>query len=278
MKHTSGAQHRCLAHRNGCWGVEEKRNAEGDTTLLAATRRGDSVEEVQRLLDLGADVEARSRDGEQARTRDARAGDTALHLAALHGDASVVGALLRAGADKEAPEVFGDTALILAARRGHRGVVQGALHVAASRAHLETVLTLLAAGCQVDARDRHGMTPLHSSAMLGHSRIAEALLHAGADKDAADALQRRPLHLAVLRRHLECARVLLDAGADVETRCSPKGDSPLHLAARTGAVSMVAVLLEAGADKAALNTAGETALDMASSRGDDSFARALGGC
>lgn len=44
MKHTSGAQHRCLAHRNGCWGVEEKRNAEGDTTLLAATRRGDSVE------------------------------------------------------------------------------------------------------------------------------------------------------------------------------------------------------------------------------------------
>ena len=68
-----------------------------DTQLLEAAKRG-TTEEVRRLLDAGADVNARGDDGV-----------TALHEAAYYGPADVVQLLIDHGADVNARVVKGLT-------------------------------------------------------------------------------------------------------------------------------------------------------------------------
>jgi hypothetical protein len=65
------------------------------------------------LLSAGADVNAKTLDG-----------DTALMLAARTGHAGIVQALLFTGADVEAKNRYGETAVMLAAEEGHLDIVR----------------------------------------------------------------------------------------------------------------------------------------------------------
>jgi ankyrin repeat protein len=91
---------------------EANENVAGRTPLMLAAFRGD-LAAVGRLLELGADVNARDRDG-----------DTALMFAAFKGHEPVVALLLRRGADVHARARNGWTARRAAQSGLHHGLAE----------------------------------------------------------------------------------------------------------------------------------------------------------
>jgi hypothetical protein len=86
------------------------------------------------------------------------------------------------------------------------------IHVSAGTGNIEAVKQYLAAGTDVNAKDKNGQTPLHRSAMglsaIGPAQgsrrtkrkeVAELLLAKGADVNARDALGRTPLDYYIYR-------------------------------------------------------------------------------
>ena len=223
--------------------------------LLAAAASGDTPE-VARLLELGADVNARG-DIDQ----------TALHEASYEGRTEVVNILLDHGADVDALDESGITPLRVAAERGHIEVVtilldSGAyvnamagdgfepLHIAAAHGHVETARALLDRGADLKAANASSSraTALHLAAQQGHTEVAGLLLDRGADVDAKALRNRTPLMAAAKEGHTGVARLLLERGADVNAREDVHDFSPLHFAAYYGHTEMARLLLEHEAD------------------------------
>ncbi|MDI3284738.1 ankyrin repeat domain-containing protein [Polyangium sp. 15x6] len=97
-------------------------------------------------------------------------GDSLLMLAAYHGNAGTVMALLLLGAD---PEL-----------RNPRG--WSPLDGAAFKGDLEVIQTLLDCGAQPDAAGPDGRTPLMWAAAFNRSTVVEALIERGADPTRRD--------------------------------------------------------------------------------------------
>jgi len=66
---------------------------------------------------------------------------------------------------------------------------QAALHLAVSRPHHLEIL--LESGADVNARDRHGITPLMYASAMGNSHVAIRLLESGADPFLVDNIEQR---------------------------------------------------------------------------------------
>ena len=58
------------------------------------------------------------------------------------------------------------------------------IHAAARDENIEAVKQHLAAGTDVNVKDKYGDTPLHKAALNGHKEIAELLIDKGADVNA----------------------------------------------------------------------------------------------
>ena len=120
-----------------------RRPAGENAALHEAVRRGDRVE-VERLLDEGADIEAKPFDMYSA---------PPLHFAVLAGELDLVRLLLDRGASVDSKEL----------RHGST-----ALHVAASRGQADVAQHLIERGAEVNARNKErGHTPLHEAARGG---------------------------------------------------------------------------------------------------------------
>lgn len=105
-------------------------------------------------------------------------GRTALHLAAISCDASLVSALLSAGWSPDARDFKGASPL----------------HFASS----PSVATLLVeARASLSLRTEDGSSPLHRAASSGNLSIVRLLLSSGADPLALDVRRRSPLHRSV---------------------------------------------------------------------------------
>ncbi|EPQ10818.1 Ankyrin-1 [Myotis brandtii] len=111
------------------------------------------VEDMETLLDHGADPSLRDRHGRSA-----------LHRAAAGGHLPAVQLLAARGAEVDARDSLGLTPLHHAARSGH----------------VEVASHLLDRGAQVDAAGWLHSTPLHLAVERGHSPAAELLLSRGA--------------------------------------------------------------------------------------------------
>ena len=108
-------------------------------------------------------------------------GDTALSLAALHGQRKVVQLLLRDGADVDAANRKGETAL----------------HAAAKNGHAQVVCALLTGGADVDKVDQLGYTALHHCCITnGGEDVADALLEVRATVDVKAKDDNTALHFA----------------------------------------------------------------------------------
>ena len=259
------------------------RNERGETPLHRAVS-ADRPAIAARLLELGADADARSDSGVVAdpvscehwdtpiffaianarqvadciasgsdiharakRHRNVTAGSTPLHMAyAFTRDTAVVSVLLRAGADVHARDDEN----------------YQPLHVAARHRSPAMVRTLLQAGAEVDARAEGyryhtgwDWTPLHLAATHNADpEVVGALLAAGADPHVRGYYGETPLHEAAANENPAVAALLLEAGADVHAR-GLAGRTPLHEAAdRNGNPAVLAVLLDAGAELEARGT------------------------
>ena len=120
----------------------------------------------------------------------------------------------------------------------------------------------LKAGCDVNAADNWGDTPLHTliGSMMNDAARADlmrALIEAGANVNAAGRRGKTPLQLAVGGNCKESAQVLLQAGANVNTQ-DKDGDTPLREAVDVRNTDMVKLLLEHGADAGIKNRYGES--------------------
>ena len=158
--------------------------------------RGDR-EAVRALLKQAADVNAAQGDGM-----------TALHWAAMNGDAELAQMLIFAGANVRATTRLGAyTPLFLASQQGHAGVIQA----------------LVKAGADVKAGTPNGTTPLMVAAASGDVEAVQRALDAGADVNAKDGV-REP-DAADVRRRVQPRRG--DRAARVEGR-RPQGDHQGH--------------------------------------------------
>ena len=157
--------------------------------ITIASFNGD-LDDVTRLLDEGADLEARDYEGQ-----------TALLAAASAGHVDVVRLLMEAGAE---PGFTMENANYWSA-----------MAAAAFEGHIPVLEFLLESGIDVDSPsgDR-GQTALFSTIYPGRTQAAAWLLTRGADPNHADKYGERPLRPAVQYRRMEILRLLLEAGAD----------------------------------------------------------------
>jgi ankyrin repeat protein len=186
-------------------------------------------------------------------------------------------ALLDAGASPNKDSAF-DRPLIFAAEKGL----------------LEGARLLIAAGADIEQRDKSEMTPLIVAARCGNAEMVKLLLQAGASPLSVDVLDRTAYDSAVEEDHKEVARILapvssgkvqrpkppveqlLDAiknnnaaafdkcladGVDVNKR-DRWGWNPLDRAVDAGSIKFVRKLITAGANVNA-HKEGCTALDLA---------------
>ena len=148
---------------------------------------------------------------------------------------------------------------------------------------MDVLKLLLSKGASAGAADeREGRTPLHFAAFGNETATAEVLIRHGAEVDAVDHHGFTPLHVAASQGSAGVAALLLKHKADPNARTSAPvgasmylmaaryaaaGNSPLHLAALSGQTNVMGLLLKAGALVNATNSAGRTALDLASQPG-----------
>jgi len=186
-------------------------------------------------------------------------GQTALHIAALHGNVETVQVLIELGANANAANSRGTTPLHFAA--------------GAKKRQAETVRALLDGGADPKIADGFGRRPYEGcedeelrhmlggpdpkffkAASEGQEEQVKALLAAGGAEltSMVDAEGRAALQLAAAGGHCAVMRALLAGGAEPGMQ-DTSGNSALHAAAEGGSSEAVKLLLEAGATPKAQN-------------------------
>jgi ankyrin repeat protein len=173
-----------------------------------------------------------------------RRGGTALHNAALQGNAEIVKLLLASNADVNAPDAtLSHTPLYKAVARGKEEVVN----------------LLLDHGADVNVKAYAGQTSFFLACEIGYKDVASLLLAHGADVNAKDDKSRTPLHEAT---HNICKRS--HAELDILEKANKKYDifpsyKDLDISGKSYN-DLVAWLLTCGADVRAKDNNGKTPL------------------
>jgi ankyrin repeat protein len=199
-------------------------------------------------------------------------GTTALHWASYRDDLESADLLIRAGANVNAANDLGATPLWTASQNGSEAMVK----------------RLLAAGADPNAALLVGETPLMVAARSGSAAVVERLLAKGANPDAHGSRGQTALMWAVAQQHPEVVKVLLARGVDIRARSkresmvqavTPHGYLPynrdipfgsqtaLLFAARVGDLPSAKLLVAAGADVNDADAWGVSAVTLAAHSG-----------
>ena len=158
--------------------------------LFAAARFGCEAE-ARALIDRGAAIDARDRQGK-----------TALGLAAEANRLAVMKLLLERGADVNVRAVDGSTPLFEAAEQD-RGAAIG---------------LLLESGADPNLSGRNGVRPLAAASYHGSADSVAALLKYGADPNALDDAGKSAMIYAAGHAYAPIVALLIEAGVDVNRR------------------------------------------------------------
>eukprot|EP01098_Paradermamoeba_levis_P009135 TRINITY_DN3790_c0_g1_i1.p1 TRINITY_DN3790_c0_g1~~TRINITY_DN3790_c0_g1_i1.p1 ORF type:complete len:178 (+),score=51.05 TRINITY_DN3790_c0_g1_i1:251-784(+) len=163
------------------------------------------------------------------------------------------------------------------------------LHLAVTQGSLNLVQFLLQKNSNpefLSVPDSTGMTVLMQSAFFGEPNVFCVLLSYDKNGEAKKQRQGKDnnslLHLLVLRpsqqdsslQHLSALHSVLDAGVDVN-QMNAMGETALHLASQRGNEEIVKALLDKNANLFAQDLSGETALHYACRAGKFSVAEIL---
>jgi ankyrin repeat protein len=181
--------------------------------LVMAARTG-QVPRVLALLEQGASVNSRDRNG-----------DSPLNMAAAKGNADMVAALLKAGADVNLANVAGVTPLMGAGLAANEAMFRSLLAAGAKTEPLDRVKknaatyaaasgctgciqALVAAGVPVTAKLENDLTLLMWAAAYGHEATVRLLLDNGAQRTDRDARGKTAADMAREGTHLAVAKLL----------------------------------------------------------------------
>ena len=153
------------------------------------------------------------------------------------------------------------------------------LHIAVEHAAVEMVKTLLAAGADMEAKDKQGRTPLIHAIFASRHDSFDTLLRSGARIDHADAMEMSALHWAARLGKVAMIATLLERGAS-RLDHDNAGHEPIHQAASGGHILAVEALLTEGSEldrptKTGENKSGESLLHIASLHNHLDLARYL---
>ena len=185
--------------------------------------------------------------------------DVRLADAAKHKDTAAIRRLLGERIDPNSPQLDGSTAL----------------HWAADADDVEGARLLIAAGANVKAANRYGVTPLSLACTNGNGAMVKMLLEAGADPNTSLPGGETALMTAARTGSLPAVKALLAGGAAVDAKEGRRKQTPLMWAAAEGHTAVVEALIAAGADFKARLTSGFTPLLFAVREGQADVVRAL---
>ena len=114
--------------------------------------------------------------------------------------------------------------------------------------------------------DTTGLRPLHMAVEHDRGGMVETLLAAGADMEAKNKQGRTPLIHAIISSRRDSFDTLLQSGARID-QTDAMGMSALHWAAGLGQVATITTLLEKGASRLDHDIAGHEPIHQAAARG-----------
>jgi uncharacterized protein len=247
------AADRCADTAQAVKALHEDDRYQATTLLFAAARLGCEAQ-ARTLLDRGAAIDAKDREGK-----------TALAKAAEADKLPLIRLLLERGANVNARAVDGSTPLFYAAEQD-RGAV---------------VALLLERGADPNLPGRKGVRPLAAAAFNGSTESVEALLKFGADPNTLDDDGWAAIIYAAGHGYAPVVALLLQAGVDVNRRYV-HGLTALMWAAGYDASagvddvdSTIKTLIEHGAAPDLKDDRGKTAADIARGLGHERAAKLL---
>ena len=181
-----------------------------------------------------------------------RDGKTGLYYASRKGSKSAVSALLHHGADSNKAGKDGSTPLMAASYKGFKDIVE----------------LLLKYKAQVNDRHKKGTTALYLASDKGHTEVVRILLENGADPNLTEfgSAKWSPLMVACSKGHTNIVQLLLQHKPEVDHQ-GVDGKTALHIASMYNYGEIVKALVEAKANITLTTRKGQTARDLAVSKG-----------
>ena len=226
-------------------GADVDTKMQGGYTSLHLAAIYDHKDIAKIILAAGADVNAKN-------TRDM----TPLHQAARSGRKEFAELLIAKGADVNAKDENSLTPIDLAIQRnktetadllrrhgGKRGAAFS-IHIAA-KGDIEAVKQHLAAGVDVNVKDKIRGTPLHYAAAYGQKKIVELLIAAGSDVNLKDQEGKTSLHYAAVNGRKFIVELLFTKNADVNAE-DENGRTPLDATADFNKIDTAELLQKLG--------------------------------
>ena len=215
------------------------------------------TEAAELLLQHGADINGRNRDG-----------NTALHLAIFLGYAEIAELLIKNGADITARNGDGATPTdLLGVPWEMTKFTARQLDIQLEEKQVKTgkaeIAKLLNVSNQSEGENTFSVEKIWDAASKGNLSVVKQAIANGMDVNMKDPKSGGTLLASTaLMGHTEIVALLLEHGADINAR-SKDGGTALHAAAFLGRVETVKFLLDKGADTTLRHKMGGTAIDGA---------------